>query len=367
VPRGIFPRGFGFWTALLLVGLFLPAVSGGLGFLSTCGLFAIYAAVNLMWSLVLGTAGIYSFATLAIVGASGYSAAYLSVAQGWPWPAMLAVGTVAGALLGLIIAVPAIRLRGVYFALLTFGLAQLFSSYTAVTQALGGAQGLYGAGSFVPRNDVGTHAGALIGYYAGLALVIAALVIFRLVDGGRLGLLLRTSRESEPFARAVGINVVRARLGVFIASSAMLGFVGGFYACFYRGISPTIFDFDTLLLLFAMIVVGGLGSARGILIGTGILLFIDQHYLQSGPARLIAAAALMLVVTLFTRRGLVGVPEQVRAWLATRRARRGEQDVGVAAGAVLPGGALRASHKTNEGIGREVSPSAVGQSKKEQS
>ena len=323
MPKGILPRGTIFWTVLLLIGLFLPLTFGGLGFLSDLGLFTVYASANLMWTLVLGTAGIYSFATFAIAGASGYFAGYLSVAHGWPWPAMLVAGIVVGCLLGLAVAVPAVRLRGVYFALLTFGLASLFASYVTVTDAVGGAQGLYGADSFIPQGELGTRVGALVGSYAGMLLLIVAVVVHRLVDDGRLGLLLRTARESEPFARAIGIDVVRARLAVLAISSAVLGLVGAFYVCFYRGISPAIFDFNTLLLLFAMIVVGGLGSRRGVLLGTAVLLFINQYYLQSGPARLIGIALLMLLVTLFTRRGLIGVPDQLRDWLAARRARRG--------------------------------------------
>jgi branched-chain amino acid transport system permease protein len=323
VPRGVLPRGTIFWTILFIVGLFLPLTFGGLGFLSDLGLFAVYASANLMWSLVLGTAGIYSFATFAIVGASGYLAAYLSVAHGWPWPAMLVAGTVAGLVLGLLVTIPAVRLRGVYFALLTFGLASLFSSYANVTDALGGAQGLYGADSFVPQGELGTRTGALIASYAGLLLLVVALIAHRWVDDGRLGLLLRTARESEPFARALGIDIVRARLAVLAISSAVLGLVGAFYVNFYRGISPAIFDFGTLLLLFAMIVVGGLGSRRGVLLGTALLLFISEYFLQAGPARLIVIALLMLLITLFTRRGLVGIPEQVREWFAQRGARRG--------------------------------------------
>jgi branched-chain amino acid transport system permease protein len=102
----------------------------------------------------------------------------------------------------------------------------------------------------------------------------------------------------------------------------MLGLIGGFYASYYRGISPTIFDFDTSILLFAMLVVGGMSSARGPIIGTAILFFISQHYLQSGPARFIAVGAIMLAITLLTTRGLVGAPEQVRTLLASRRVRR---------------------------------------------
>lgn len=322
MPSGILPRGTIFWTVLALVALFLPLVFGGLGFLGAFGLFTVYASANLMWSLVFSTGGIYSFATFAIVGASGYLAAFLSVRHGMPWPAMLLSGIVAGTLLGLAVGIPAVRLRGVYFALLTFGLASLFGSYVTVTDALGGAQGLYGADSFIPSSAIGTNTGALVGSYAGLLLLGAALIVHRWVDGGRLGLLLRTARESEPFAHALGVDVVRVRLALLAVSSAVLGLVGAFYVCFYRGISPSIFDFNTLLLLLAMMVVGGLGSRRGVLLGTALLLFIDEYYLQSGPARLIAVGALMLLITLFTRRGLVGIPEQLRAWAATQRARR---------------------------------------------
>lgn len=321
MPKDLLPKGFGFWTVAILAGLFLPFVLTGPGFLGDCTLFAIWASMNLMWSLVLGTGGIQSFATLAIAGAASYATTYGSVRYGLGWPAMLAVGTVVGGAFGLIVAIPAIRLRGIYFALLTFGLAQLLRSYTAVTDSLGGAQGLYGASSFVPLDLVGSRSGALIAYYAGFVLLVVALLVYLAVDGGRLGLLLRTSRESEPFARALGVDVVRARMAVFLVSSAMLGLVGAFYASHYRGVSPSIFDFDTLLLLFAMIVVGGLGSARGVLIGTAILLYINQHYLEAGPARLIAAAGLMYLVTIFTSNGLVGIPQQLREWSAMRRAR----------------------------------------------
>ena len=102
--------------------------------------------------------------------------------------------------------------------------------------------------------------------------------MYKLVDSGRLGLLLRTARESEGVAKGLGIDVVRARFAVFIISSAVLGLIGGFYTGFYGGVSLTIFDFNTLLLLLAMIVVGGIGSAKGAIIGTALLLYIDRTY-----------------------------------------------------------------------------------------
>lgn len=340
MPSGLLPRGTLFWLGGGVVALFLPFISGGSAFLSDCTLFAIWASINLMWSLVLGIAGIQSFATLAIAGAAAYAASFASVEFGFGWPLMFVVGTLVGAALGLIVALPAIRLRGIYFALLTFGLAQLFRSYTTVTESLGGAQGLYGTSGFVPLDLSGTTSGAYIGYYAGIALLAVALVVYWAIAGGRLGLLLKTARDSEPFGRALGIDVVRVRLAVFVVSSAILGMAGAFYASYYRGISPSIFDFSTLLLLFAMIVVGGMGSARGILLGTGLLLYITQAYLDAGAARFIVAGALMYLVTIATTEGLVGVPHQLRDWLESRRS-RGERG-GTSPGEGPPDGAVPA-------------------------
>lgn len=312
MPRGILPRGTVFWSALFLLALYLPAVTDfGDAFLNTCVLFGVYAALNLMWALVMGTAGIYSFATLAIAGVSGYGAGYAAIELSLPWPAMLAAGAIVGVVVGLLVALPALRLRGVYFALLTFGLVELARSFVVQSKPLGLAQGLYGAPTFAPESLSAVSSG-LVRYYAALALVIVALIVYAALDRGRVGTLLRTARGSEPFARGLGIGVVRIRLVVLVVSSAMIGFTGACYLAFFGGISPTIFSFDTLLLLFAMMVVGGIGSARGVLLGTALLLFIDQQFLDAGALRLIAAGVVMLVVTLVTSDGLAGLPAQLR-------------------------------------------------------
>lgn len=311
-----------FWLGLVALGAVLPTFYVDSYVYSVVVLFGMYGAINLMWSLVIGTAGLLSFATLAIVGVGAYTAAFLSIRHQLTWPEMFALSAAVGALLGAVVALPAIRLRGVYFALLTFGLVELFQSYAASSSTLGQAYGLFGAQSFVPSRYIGGQTGAIIAYYAALGLLVFAFVVYTLVDRGRLGLLLRTARESEQVARAIGIDVLRARFAVFVISSAVLGLVGGFYAAYYQGVSPSIFDFGQLLLLFAMIVVGGTGTARGVLLGTALLLFIDQHYQYAGAWRLIAIGVLMLVIVLTTDRGIDGIPVQLRAWLGTQTMRR---------------------------------------------
>lgn len=310
-------------------------------------LFGLYASMNLMWMLVIGTAGIYSFATIAIVGAAAYLITYyaggspsgydVDGARALPVIVMLLIGIAAGIVCGLVVALPGIRLRGVYFALFTIGLVELgraiVKSTTSIGLALGQQQGLYGATQFTEVTQIGTTTGRSINFFVALALVVFCLIVYRVVDSGRLGLLLRTARESEPIARDFGIDINRARFAVFIISSAVLGMIGGFYSAFYGGVSPEIFSFDTLLLLLAMMVVGGLGSPKGVIIGTAFLYWIDITWADgNGPFldlenvvwRTIVIGIIMLLVVIVAPRGIVGVPQQVRDLVERQRRKRAE-------------------------------------------
>ena len=190
--------------------------------------------------------------------------------------------------------------------------------------------------------------------------------MYKLVDSGRLGLLLRTARESEGVAKGLGIDVVRARFAVFIISSAVLGLIGGFYTGFYGGASLTIFDFNTLLLLLAMIVVGGVGSPKGAIIGTALLLYIDRTYadLDTPAWRFVWIGIIMFGVTLGTTRGLVGLPAQIRAYLERRRARRktGDEidDATTPPELEVPGCTSTAARQTRERSFRPPRPAVIG-------
>ena len=324
-----------FWGGCLAVALVLyfvvydNAVFGG-----HWVLFALYASINLMWMLVIGTAGLYSFATIGVVGTAAYIGAWLSGgsqagedlagARSLNVVFVLLATAAVGALYGAIVAAPTIRLRGIYFALFTVGLAAASRALIEEQSFLGQHQGLNGAARFLAQDLIATEQGRTNEFFIGLALIAFALIVFKLVDSGRLGLLLRTARESEGVARGIGVDVVRARFGVFIISSAVLGMIGGFYTSYYGGVSLDIFDFNTLLLLFAMIVVGGLGSAKGAIIGTALLLYIERTFFDiDQPAwRLVWIGIIMFAVTILTTRGLVGIPTQLHNYVQRRRARR---------------------------------------------
>ena len=317
------------WTiGLLLLALITPFLSNSL--ISVVSIFCMYAAINVLWTLIVGTAGIFSLATLAVVGISGYGAAAANVYLGVPWPFMLIIGPMVGFVFGAILAAPSTRLDGLYYALLTMGIAEICRVFVSQLRGLtqtGGA--ITQVDSFIPEDWFLQRPGLLLGFAGAFLILLGALLVWRLVNSERLGLLLRvanTSREDEAFAEAVGIDFRRARLFVFVLSSAALGVIGAFYAMYYKSISPSVFSLDQVMLLFAMMVIGGLGRAEGAVVGAAIVVLIDKGLIELGPLRIILVAVIMLVVTMVTHEGLTGAREQFRAFRkrksGERRARR---------------------------------------------
>ena len=132
------------------------------------------------------------------------------------------------------------------------------------------------------------------------------------MNGQRLGLLLRASqKEDEAVSESMGIDYQRARLAVFLISSAALGVIGAFYAGYFRAASLSLFGTDLLLLLFAMIVIGGIGRAEGAVVGTLIVTVIDRYFIDTGAKRILLVAILMLISVLFTRGGAFGLERPV--------------------------------------------------------
>jgi branched-chain amino acid transport system permease protein len=313
------------WLVFLVLTLAIPLISGSDKILTIASTFTIYASINLMWMLIMGTAGIFSLASLAVTGVAAYTACWLTINHDLPWPLMFPVGAVAGLIVGIIIAIPARRMEGMYYALLTLGISEICRAYALQAKWIGAqSQGsLSGGGGFIPEDIRFTVTGQRIGYIAGFLLLLAALATYRIVNGQRLGLLLRASQqEDEAVSESMGIDFQRARLAVFLISSAALGVVGAFYAGYFRAASLSLFGTDLLLLLFAMIVIGGIGRAEGAVVGTLVVTVIDRYFIDTGAKRILLVAILMLLSVLFTRGGAFGLKDQWQELRAKRRSSR---------------------------------------------
>lgn len=278
-------------------------------------IFGIFAAINVCWTLIIGTASIFSLGTYAVVGTAAFLTSWLSINLGLPWWTLPLIGMGIGFVFGGILALPALRMDGFYYALLTLGLNELCRVYFVTSPAFGSASGgLYGASTFI-SSEWTPFAQSLVSYYAAFALLVASLLLFRFVDGRRLGRILRMAPEKrEAFAEATGVNYRRARITAFLISSVALGFIGGFYTAEYRGVAYAIFGFDTVLLGLAMLTIGGIGRVEGAVAGTLIVVVLDKVFIPLGPIRHIMIGLLMLFVVLFLRNGFFGMKQQFRAW-----------------------------------------------------
>lgn len=282
--------------------------------------FGVFAAINVCWTLILGTASIFSLATYAVVGTSAFLTSYLSIQYGVPWYLLMPIGAVVGLAFGVLIAAPALRLDGFYYALLTLGLNELFRVFFTTSKQFGSASGgLYGADSFISQSWA-PMTQSVVAYYASFALLIASLFLFRFIHGKRLGRVLRMAPEKrEAFAAACGVDYKRARITIFLVTSVALGFIGGFYAAQYRGVAYSIFDFQTVLLGLAMVTIGGIGRAEGAVLGTLIVIFLRDVLIEFGPWRYLIIGGLMLAVVLFLNNGYFGIRKQFNAWRAKKR------------------------------------------------
>lgn len=282
--------------------------------------FGVFAAINICWTLIIGTAGIFSLASYAVVGTAAFFTSLLSVSYGVPWYLLPPIGAAIGLLFGALIAAPALRLDGFYFALLTLGLNELFRVFFTTSKHFGSASGgLYGADSFI-KESWPPFTQSIVAYYSSIGLMIAALFLFRFINGKRLGRVLRMAPEKrEAFAAACGVDYRRARITIFMLTSIALGFIGGFYAAQYRGVAYAIFDFQTVLLGLAMITIGGIGKAEGAVLGTLVVIFMRDVLIEWGPWRYVGIGMAMLLVVLFLNNGYFGIRKQFAAWRSKKR------------------------------------------------
>jgi len=305
---------------LLALGPLLFPQSNMNALLTAGATFGIFAAINVCWTLILGTASIFTLATYAVVGTAAFFTSYLSIQYGVPWYALMPIGAVIGLIFGVLIAVPALRLDGFYYALLTLGLNELFRVFFTTSKQFGSASGgLYGADSFIDETWQ-PMTQSLVAYYASFALLVGSLFLFRFINGKQLGRVLRMAPEKrEAFAAACGVDYERARITIFLATSVALGFIGGFYSAQYRGVAYSIFDFQTVLLGLAMLTIGGIGKAEGAVLGTLVVIFLRDVLIEWGPWRYLVIGGAMLGVVLFLNNGYFGIRKQFNAWRAKKR------------------------------------------------
>jgi branched-chain amino acid transport system permease protein len=297
-------------VAAVVVFLAVPQVMRDPYLLHLAVLAMIFAVVASNWDLTLGYAGVFNFAHVALFGLGAYTSGILSVRLGVsPWLGILA-GAVVAVVVAAIVSIPAIRLRGIYVALLTFAFAQLASalivSQTAIT---GGQAGLVG----VPGLSIGDyqfreHPAAYF-YLAGALLVLSTIFLRRVVTSD-FGLSLVALRDFEEYAVSRGVPLARQRFLAFLYSAIFTGAAGAVYVHYLMVASPDFFGFSLTTLFLSMILVGGTATIFGPVVAGILLTYVSELMSPLGPVRFMLVAVLIVVTMWFVPQGIWGLVQR---------------------------------------------------------
>ena len=282
----------------------------------------IYLVVVAAWDLIMGFGGVFSFGQVAFFVIGAYAAGMLSIQLGFsPWLAMAAGGVITAGVAAAL-ALPVLRVRGDYVALITYALALLLPTLIVQGAFLGtgGSGGLVGMPSLRLGGFVFSPLTKGPWYY--VALGIAALSIFliyRVILRSKFGLALTAIRDADGFAQSLGVNQYRTKIFLFAASGFFTGLAGGYYAFYTAAVSQRLLGLDFFLLIMVMLTVGGMARYPGVIIGTFIFAFTSE-YLKIAPEwRMVILGAIIIVAVLALPQGLVGLPTSIRQFLQRRR------------------------------------------------
>ena len=278
----------------------------------------IWMILNQSWNLQLGIGGIWNFGQLAIFAIGGYTSALVSIHWGIPvWLSMI-LGGLGAALTSLIIAIPVLRLRGIYASLLTFSFAEVVRLLVIADESgvTGGTFGLSGVPD-IAFGDLTPDARQRAYYWLALALVVATAVVIWVFIHSPLGSALMALRDSPGYAAARGVSPMRMQIVTFTTSAFIAGIAGGFYAHYFGVISPSVMGLTPMALFVSMLVVGGLGTFAGPMVGTALIMVVSEYLRDYQEARLIIVGLILLLTIVIAPRGLV--PTLQDGWTRAQR------------------------------------------------
>lgn len=311
----------------LAAAIVVPFLFGGRYVVTQATVFFIWAIVVVQWNLVLGVGGIFSLAQMALFAVGGYATAMLGFYLKVPMLAAIPLGGLIAVVASMVIGLACLRLRGPYVALLTLAIAQVmyvlivndtacFTNVSGCMPLFGGVRGIGQFGDLGFRSLFSSK-WYIAHYYVALALLALAFAFSVAVIRGPLGLAFKALRDSPGYALSRGVSRFKYQLWIFAVSAFFTGVAGGFYAVHFRVIGPTVFSFSLLLFLIAMIVVGGMGSIWGPLLGAALLMLADESMKEFSDYRNIGLGLLITLFVIAWPRGLAGWFDRLKALRST--------------------------------------------------
>jgi branched-chain amino acid transport system permease protein len=299
------------WNYILYVGLFLVAASvplfAGAYWMHTAQIILIYLALALSWDMLM-RAGQISFGIAGLFGIGGYATAILQVYTGINPLIAILFGTVVTGIFALLIGLATLQLRGMYFAIVTLALAEIFRVIirNMPDYMTGGTVGIVLPSSIFNGDASKT-------YWLMLVIVIITVVVSEIFSRSRVNFAVTAIRDDEIVARSTGIDIFKYLVFVFVVTSMIQGLTGAAYSEIYAYVNPEAsFSVDFSLLPLAMALFGGMYSTWGPVIGAVVLGAASEFLKLLIPyGYLIVYGVIIVIVILLLPSGIMGIIKKI--------------------------------------------------------
>ena len=298
-------------TVLALALPFFLRASPYWTFIATMAL--LYVIIGQGLNLQIGTAGVINLAGAAFSGLGGYTMGLLTVKLGLsPWLA-LSIGPLVAVTVGALLFIPILKVRGHYLALVTIAFGFIFNILMNNLEFTGGPQGIKNIPTLRVLGYAFTTSPHLLGttlpahanfYYLALILSLVVTWLVWRLHHSWVGLTLNTLRDDEIAAKCSGVSVARWKLLAFSLGNIFIGLGGALYAVMVGFVSPPDFDFGYSLIMVSIIILGGLDSIPGVILGACLLIPLPERFRFLHEYRLLLYGASIVLMLLFRPRGL---------------------------------------------------------------
>ena len=301
------------WAAFAAVMLLMPDILAALGFkkgvLRTLIWGAYIAIFAMSWDFLSGRTGYISFGHPFLIGIGAYTTAILSYRFGVPValsiPAAIVVTVIGSALFIL----PALRIRGSYFALLTLAFMELMYQLTQVVRPdlTGGTRGISGIETLTR--------GAVNGYYLAISLMLVVALLLWSLNRTRLGTALAAIGQNEDAVAGSGLNPTKLKLFAFAVSAAVAGLGGAFLVHYQGSVAPrALFDINFVFTIIVAALIGGAGTILGPMAGAFFLVLLLEYLrpILPGAERYLVYGGIALVLYMYQPKGMAEILSRMR-------------------------------------------------------
>jgi branched-chain amino acid transport system permease protein len=271
-----------------------------------------------MW--LLGITGLISFGQAGFMFIGAMTSALLTKNLGVSFWIALPISAILAALIAAPVGRLSLRVRGVYFFLVTLAFGEVVRGVFAYFETPFG--GWYGIRDIPPPSSLFSTLNKVPFYYLGLALTVFTCWVIWRISRAWFGEVLWSIKESEVLASSVGIDVANHKLVGFIVSAFFAGLAGSYYANYFGYISPLIFTFQYSVSVLVFIVVGGFASLAGPVIGAVVLTVIPEIFRVTGQYQMLIFGLVLIAAMLTMPDGIIGAIRRFGAWRARLAAER---------------------------------------------